>query len=251
MSNSPRDDSQTVSWSSSLTARLANSRKQTAERVILLPSSESARIETEKQSVRLSAGGGRSGSKMRDKQPIHVHLHLDEQGSPTGDSLSELVAVVREVKEELMSVQETIDALKAKVEANTSATQSIVESYQALAQAIRDSKDDPEELEALAASIEANTNALTNAVTSNTVVEDEEETLPEDDDLGDELPLGDATPVESPTEPVNPNASEPSPEPTPSEPSVEVPTEVSEDGASVAPTEESMNQPESDPGATA
>jgi len=71
-------------------------------------------------------------------------------------------------KERDAMAQADIDALKAKVTANTDATNSAVSLIGTLAQLIRDNADDPVELRAIADQLEANSQSLGTAVTANT-----------------------------------------------------------------------------------
>lgn len=89
---------------------------------------------------------------------VHVHFNF----SP------DLLELLTQIKEIVMTTQEGIDKLKADVAAQTTVIQSLVTLVNGLAQQIRDSADDPAELQALADGIEANTAAIAKAVTDNT-----------------------------------------------------------------------------------
>jgi len=75
--------------------------------------------------------------------------------------------------QEIYTMQDNIDSLRAAVARQTSVTASVVEGYKALAQQIRDAADDPAEVRSLAEQIEANTDALASATVENTSVADE------------------------------------------------------------------------------
>lgn len=79
-----------------------------------------------------------------------------------------LEIILRVIKRGQAMAQADIDALKTKVERNTTVSQSAVTLIGGLAQQIRDLADDPEQLRALADQLEASTTPLADAVAANT-----------------------------------------------------------------------------------
>lgn len=79
-----------------------------------------------------------------------------------------VLSALNTIQREIHAMSEAVDKLKAAVEANTNATQSVVTLVQTLAQQIKDASDDPAQVVALADSLMQNTQAIADAVTANT-----------------------------------------------------------------------------------
>lgn len=97
--------------------------------------------------------------------------------------LREVKAALRKLEEQYMA---DFSELEAAVRLNTEITGSAVQLLEGLAERIRDSIDDPEELSKLVDELESNTEALAAAIAANTITDETPTTSPPEESPAEE-----------------------------------------------------------------